>query len=112
MRTLLAALPFVSSVLLASPAMATDLIYWGLQQEGSDSGVIELGGQLHAVRVGDVIPNWGTVHEVSAGKIVVMRPVSPEEQHRLRGEGKAVIEAEVMHIVNIQGMLPRVVPRR
>src|ERR687892_1004857 len=104
MRTLLAALPFVSSVLLASPAMATDLIYWGLQQEGSDSGVIELGGQLHAVRLGDVIPSWGTVHAVDASRIVVTRPVTPEEQDKLRSEGNAVIDAEYIHILNIQGM--------
>ena len=49
-------------------------------------------GQAREVTLGDEIPGWGRVREITATDIVVEQRVSEVEQERLRQSGKAVYQ--------------------
>jgi hypothetical protein len=97
----------VAGPLLTTVAEADPLHYWGLHQDLDRTGVIELDRQWHSVRVGDVIPSWGTVRAVGAAEIVVERSLTDEEKDALSAQDKAVYDAQHLHIRNIQLMLPQ-----
>jgi hypothetical protein len=98
---------YVLAFHVATSALAGELHYWGVHQESSATGVIELDRQLLTVRAGDVIPNWGRVHAVEAAEIVVARSLSDDEQDALAAHGHAVYHTEHLHIRNVQMMLPQ-----
>ena len=108
MRAHIAAFTVVGLVSLAVPAAEAELRYLGLNQGAAAGGVIHLGGQLYAVDVGEVIPNWGTVATLDADEIVVKRVLSGVEKEALRAQGKAVYDVQHMHVRNIYQMLPHV----
>jgi hypothetical protein len=107
MRAYVLAFFVVAGLALAAPVAADQLHYWGLHPDVNTTGVIELNRQWHSVRVGDAIPAWGTVRAVSAGEIVVERALTDDEKGALRAQGKAVYEAQHLHVRNIQLMLPQ-----
>lgn len=94
----------VASIVLALwMAAVTAAQAQGLRYLGSDAGTpigrVELTpGQLTEIRVGDEIPGWGRVTNISETHLVVERRLSPAEQDRLRSQGAAVYSVLELHI--------------
>ena len=97
-------------VLTWSPAAAGPLHYWGVSPSDASTAVVEHDGQLHSVRPGDMIPGWGTVHAVDGHEIVVKRVLTDDEKSALSAQGKAVYDAQQIHVRNIQLLVPEIRP--
>lgn len=101
------ALSFVM-LLLASATTAAQppLHYWGTLQNDEATGVIELDGQLYAVKAGDVIPGRGTVQAVTNDEAVVLYELNDAEKQELADHGRLVIGARQMHLRNVLRLVP------
>ena len=105
MRASLIALHALAVVLAAPPAGA-DMRYWGLSPQALGTGVVEMNSQRHAVRAGDPVATWGTVHAVDAHELVVKRRLTEDEKGALRAQGKAAPDAQHIRLRNVHGLLP------
>ena len=93
LATLLAA-----ALLVASPASADPLRYWG-KDPGMPGGWIDLGeAGSFAVEAGTEIPGWGRVKAVTESHLVLERPLTGAEKLALREQDLLVYDVLEIHV--------------
>lgn len=99
-QSILALAACSASLLIAVPAPAQEVQYWGVWQ-GTDRGLIRLQDRYDTVGKGDEIPGLGTVEDITPEVLVVRRSLTAAERHGLAGQGRVVPDVQTRRIPNL-----------
>jgi len=79
---------------------AKNLRYLGKASDDNSRGHVQYEGKSYKVRVGDEIPGWGRVKDVTDDELVMEREVSADEKRDRKAKGLAVADVEEIHVLN------------
>ena len=82
---------------------AKNLRYLGKASDDASRGHVQHEGKSYKVKVGDEIPGWGRVKNVTDEELVVEREVSADEKRDREAKGLAVADVQDIHVPTPRG---------